>query len=84
MRRGDAKPRRAAHQGRSPARLKRARGLGPRAFPAKRRTRPRPRESEAFAREKNSGPGGETGPPRTQDAPCDRGGCGELPGSSLR
>ena len=53
MRRGDAKPRRAARRGRSPARLKRARGLGPRAFPAKRRTQPRAK-APAFARKRKA------------------------------
>ena len=50
MRGGDAKPRRAARltTNREP-RTPRARGLGPRAFSAKRRTPP-PSESAAFAR----------------------------------
>ena len=56
MRGGDAKPRRAARltTNREP-RTPRARGLGPRAFSAKRRTPP-PSESAAFARLRSAVP----------------------------
>ena len=80
MRRGGAKPCHAARKRTTADRPKSAR-----AEPARARREapyPHPSESAGFRSEKESGPGGETGPLLKVRISC--GGCGELPGGSLR